>query len=252
MTSSTQTKTSVDLPRLQLFGSGEANDGPDLAKQRYLKERLAGAFRLFHKLGYDETIAGHISMRDPIHPDRFWLNPYGVAFDHICVSDLLCIDHEGKVVEGGKPGDGQIYNAAGFAIHESIHRELPSVHAVAHSHSIFGKAFSMLGRNVGKAENTQGAVPEYGLSLYGSFDGPVLDGEEGRHICEAMGPYGKGVILQNHGILTALDAARGELDLEGQEAAVVFRTNGGEEEAWRQAQALYEALDAETSGDYKL
>jgi ribulose-5-phosphate 4-epimerase/fuculose-1-phosphate aldolase len=36
------------------------------------------------------------------------LNPYGVAFDHICVSDLLCIDHEGKVVEGGKPGDGQI------------------------------------------------------------------------------------------------------------------------------------------------
>jgi hypothetical protein len=49
-----------------------------------------------------------------------------------------------------------------------------------------------------------------------------------------------------------VDAARGELDLEGQEAAVVFRTKGGEEEAWRQAQALYEALDEETGGDYKL
>jgi ribulose-5-phosphate 4-epimerase/fuculose-1-phosphate aldolase len=115
----------------------------------------------------------------------------------------------------------------------------------------------------------------YGLSLYGSFDGPVLDGEEGRHICEAMGPHGKGVILQNHGILTAcqsvdsvvvmfmrleqlcetqllVDAAGGELNLERQEAAIVFRTNGGEEEAWRQAQSLYEALDEETGGDYKL
>jgi ribulose-5-phosphate 4-epimerase/fuculose-1-phosphate aldolase len=51
--------------------------------------------------------------------------------------------------------------------------------------------------------SAHGAVPAYGLSLYGSFDGPVLDGEEGRHIREAMGPHGKGVILQNHGILTA-------------------------------------------------
>jgi ribulose-5-phosphate 4-epimerase/fuculose-1-phosphate aldolase len=50
-------------------------------------------------------------------------------------------------------------NAAGFAIHESIHHELPEVHAVAHSHSIFGKAFSMLGRNVGKAENSETPPP---------------------------------------------------------------------------------------------
>jgi ribulose-5-phosphate 4-epimerase/fuculose-1-phosphate aldolase len=90
-----------------------------------------------------------------------------------------------------------------------------------------------------------------------------------------MGPHGKGVILQNHGILTAcqsvdsvvvlfmrleqlcetqllVDAAGGELNLERQEAAIVFRTNGGEEEAWRQAQTLYETLDEETGGDYKL
>ena len=43
---------------------------------------------------------GSCQMRDPVHPDRFWMNPYAVAFDHICVSDLLCIDHEGTVVEG--------------------------------------------------------------------------------------------------------------------------------------------------------
>lgn len=52
-------------------------------------------------------LADHKSHNDS-QDSRFWLNPYGVAFDHICVSDLLCIDHEGKVVEGGKPGDGQI------------------------------------------------------------------------------------------------------------------------------------------------
>lgn len=33
-----------------------------------MKERLAGAFRIFAKLGYDEGVAGHITARDVINP----------------------------------------------------------------------------------------------------------------------------------------------------------------------------------------
>jgi ribulose-5-phosphate 4-epimerase/fuculose-1-phosphate aldolase len=78
------------------------------------------------------------------------------------VSDLLLIDHDGNILEGGKPGDGQICasclcyalfpltsdNAAGFAIHGAIHKMRKDIHAAAHSHTTFGRAFSVLGRNV--------------------------------------------------------------------------------------------------------
>lgn len=45
-------------------------------EQKYCKEHLVAAFRVFAERGYDEGVAGHMSLRDPIHPDRFWINPY--------------------------------------------------------------------------------------------------------------------------------------------------------------------------------
>ncbi|NJO67400.1 MAG: class II aldolase/adducin family protein, partial [Leptolyngbyaceae cyanobacterium RM1_405_57] len=33
------------------------------------KQRLAAAFRLFARYGFDEGIAGHITVRDPEFPD---------------------------------------------------------------------------------------------------------------------------------------------------------------------------------------
>lgn len=93
-------------------------------------------------------MAGHITVRDVLNPHAFWVNPYGVAFGQMTASDLLLIDHDGNVLEGGRPGDGQLFNAAGFAIHGSIHRTREDVHAAAHSHSYYGRAFSCLGRNI--------------------------------------------------------------------------------------------------------
>ncbi len=54
----------------------------------YRKQRLAAAFRLFGRFGYDHGGAGHITVRDPEFPDSFWLNPAGVYFGHIRVSDF--------------------------------------------------------------------------------------------------------------------------------------------------------------------
>lgn len=40
----------------------------------YRKQHLAAAFRVFADRGFDEGVAGHISVRDPILTDHFWLN----------------------------------------------------------------------------------------------------------------------------------------------------------------------------------
>jgi hypothetical protein len=48
----------------------------DLYKKRQWQlEHMAGAFRVFARKGYTEGTAGHISVRDPVDPKTFWINP---------------------------------------------------------------------------------------------------------------------------------------------------------------------------------
>ena len=46
-------------------------------ERKYLKHRLAMAFRIFAKFGFAEGVAGHITLRDPVDPQSFWVNPFG-------------------------------------------------------------------------------------------------------------------------------------------------------------------------------
>ena len=61
------------------------------------KQKLAGALRIFGRVGFGEGVAGHITVRDPEFPELFWVNPFAVSFRHIRVSDLILVDHEGNV-----------------------------------------------------------------------------------------------------------------------------------------------------------
>ena len=167
------------------------------------KQRLAASFRLFGKFGFDEGVAGHITVRDPEHLDRFWVNPFGMSFKHIRVSDLICVDHTGEVVEG----DAMV-NRAAFAIHSQVHAARPDVVAAAHSHSLYGKAWSSLGRLLDPITQDACAFFE-DHALFDDFTGVVLDVEEGKRIGDALGDN-KAVILRNHGLLTvghSVDAA---------------------------------------------
>jgi hypothetical protein len=47
-------------------------------ERKYLKHRLALAFRVFAKFGFAEGVAGHITLRDPVKPESFWVNPFGL------------------------------------------------------------------------------------------------------------------------------------------------------------------------------
>src|ERR1700684_3347326 len=90
------------------------------------KQKLAGALRLFGRFGFSEGVAGHITARDPELTDHFWVNPFGMSFRHVKVSDLLLVRHTGEVVEGSRP-----VNPAAFAIHSAVHAARPDVIAAA-------------------------------------------------------------------------------------------------------------------------
>nr|AFV52183.1 aldolase [Streptoalloteichus sp. ATCC 53650] len=159
------------------------------------KRRLAATMRLFARLGFDEGSGGHVTARDPEHPDRFWINPFGVHFGRVRVSDLLLVDETGAVVAG----EGSV-NEAGFVIHAAVHAARPDVVAAAHTHSVHGKAWSALGRRLDPL--TQDSCAFYAdHEVFDAFSGVVLEHDEGRRIAETLGPR-KAVILRNHGLLT--------------------------------------------------
>ncbi|HMR95668.1 MAG TPA: class II aldolase/adducin family protein [Microthrixaceae bacterium] len=180
------------------------HESDSLADERtHRKQRLAAAFRLFGRFGFGEGIAGHITARDPEHADRFWVNPFGMNFRQIRASDLILVDHSGEVVEGDWP-----VNRAAFAIHSRVHAARPDVVAAAHSHAVFGRSFSTLGRPL--APLTQDACAFHDdQAVFDDYTGVVEDPAEGDRIAAALGRR-KLAILRNHGLLTVgttVDAA---------------------------------------------
>ncbi|MEV5835464.1 class II aldolase/adducin family protein [Nocardia sp. NPDC052112] len=159
------------------------------------KQELAAAFRVFARFGFSEGVAGHITARDPENPSAFWVNPFGMSFSQIRVSDLILVDHDGTLLEGKRP-----VNNAAFCIHSEVHRARPDVVAAAHTHSLNGKAFSSLGVHLEPITQDACAFFE-DHGIYSDYRGVVNDTEEGRRIGVALGDS-KAVILQNHGLLT--------------------------------------------------
>ncbi|KAJ5604482.1 hypothetical protein N7510_009636 [Penicillium lagena] len=281
----THTATSVTAtlqPPPQVQSMGRTKDGrllkireypkfATLEEERvYRKQHLAAAFRVFADRGFDEGVAGHISVRDPILTDHFWLNPLSMHFALIKVSDLILVDEEGQVVEGDEP-----INTAAFTIHSAIHKARPDVHAACHAHSVHGKAFSVFGRELEMI--TQDSLRFYNChAVYGQYGGVVVDAEEGRRIADSIG-NGKAVILQNHGLLTvgqsvdeaafwfiSLDktcqaqlladaaAAAGYKKklIPQEEAEYAVQTVGGPDKGWLAFQPYYDEQLAKTKGDF--
>jgi ribulose-5-phosphate 4-epimerase/fuculose-1-phosphate aldolase len=225
------------------------------------KQRLAAAFRLFSKFGFEEGVAGHITARDPEFSTRFWVNPFAMSFSQIKVSDLICVDETGEVVEGERA-----VNRAAFAIHSQVHAARPDVVAAAHSHSIYGKSWSTLGRLLDPL--TQDVCAFYkDHGLFDDYTGVVIDVEEGKRIAAALGEH-KSVILRNHGLLTVghsvdeaawwfitmerscqaqllAEAAGTPVRIDEEQAELTAKQVGGHFAGWLSFQPLFDKIVAE-------
>ncbi|MFF5208626.1 class II aldolase/adducin family protein [Streptosporangium sp. NPDC000396] len=229
-------------------------------ERRHRQERLVAALRLFGRFGFEEGVAGHITARDPEHTDHFWVNPFGMSFKQIKVSDLILVNHEGQVVEGRYH-----VNQAAFAIHSMVHQARPDAVAAAHSHSVHGKALSSMG--VLLEPLTQDACAFYeDHGLFDDYTGVVVETEEGRRIAQALGSY-KAVILRNHGLLTVGDtvdaaawwfitmerscqaqllakAAGPTVSIEHENAKLTYEQIGNDLVGWINFQPLYDQITA--------
>jgi ribulose-5-phosphate 4-epimerase/fuculose-1-phosphate aldolase len=150
------------------------------AERRHRLERLAGVCRLFGRFGFSEGLLGHITVRDPEHPERLWASPMGLSWRQLKVSDLVQVDHDGHILVGSRP-----VNPVGLLLHSAIHEARPEVVAVCHAHSIHGKAWASLGRLLDPI--TQDACALYGVQALIREPRVALDRETAARFAQALG-----------------------------------------------------------------
>jgi ribulose-5-phosphate 4-epimerase/fuculose-1-phosphate aldolase len=189
--------------------------------QAHRKRRLALAYRVFGAMGWGSLGDGHISARDPEHPECFWLGRYGVPFHSMTTADLVLVRPDGSVEGGG------FINTAAHYIHAPIHEARPEIVSAAHCHTPYGTPFSALVTKLTPISQESCAFFD---------DHEIFDDEEvsiastggGKRIATAIGDA-RAVILRNHGLLTVgatVDAAVGYFLLMERCAEVQVKAGG--------------------------
>jgi ribulose-5-phosphate 4-epimerase/fuculose-1-phosphate aldolase len=204
---------------------------PETLKDQTRQTRidLAAAYRLIHRLGLDDSIYTHISVRLPDRHDRFLINPYGMRFEEVTASNLVSVDIDGNIVDDPL---GLGINPAGFIIHSAVHAARPDVTCVLHTHTVAGVAVSS--QKQGLLPLNQWSAQFTDRLAYHDFEGIALDLDERARLVTDLGDKFV-LILRNHGMLTC-----------GRSVGEAFKLMHNLERSCR-AQLAIQAAGAETS-----
>lgn len=173
--------------------------------RQHLKQRLVAACRAFAIHGLDYGFAGHLTVRDPEWPHLYWTNPMAVHFKQVKMSNLILVDHEGKVIQGS-----YAVNRAGYVLHAAVHEEHPDIVAMCHAHSVYGTAFAASGRKLEMISQDACAFFEDHVLIKDEGGQVAVEEKAGSSVCHHFKGI-KAAIHQNHGLLTvsrhSIDAA---------------------------------------------
>ncbi len=169
-----------------------------LAEERlYRKQHLVAATRAFGMHGFDYGFAGHLTVRDPEHPELYWTNPMCVHFSQVKVSNLVLADHAGRVVEGG-----HAINRAGFVLHAAAHEMHPEIMAMCHAHTTYGTAWCSTGRKLDMLSQDAACFYNNHAVIGASAGAVAVERQSGASVAEQFGTN-RAILHQNHGLLTA-------------------------------------------------
>ena len=166
-------------------------------ERRHRKERLVAACRAFALKDFDYGFAGHLTVRDPERPELYWTNPMCVHFAKVKMSNLILVDHLGRVVEGE-----YAVNRAGFVLHANVHEEHPDIIAMCHAHTVYGTAWAATGRPIEPITQDACAFFEDHVIIGDEAGAVAVENYAGSNVAKAFAGV-KAAIHQNHGLLTA-------------------------------------------------
>lgn len=156
---------------------------------------LAACYRLVARLGLDDVIYNHISLRLPGREDAFLINPYGMLFGEITASSLVKIDTEGRKLDDSPHS----VNVAAFVIHAAIHKARADAACVLHTHSDAATTVSC--QKDGLLPLTQFAMRFHRRQAFHDYEGVAIDLDEQQRLVRDLGSHPV-MLMRNHGILT--------------------------------------------------
>jgi ribulose-5-phosphate 4-epimerase/fuculose-1-phosphate aldolase len=166
-------------------------------ERAYRKKHLVAAVRAFAMHGFDYGFAGHLTVRDPEHPQLYWTNPMCVHFSQVTLSSLILVDHTGTVVEGA-----YAVNRAGFVLHAAVHEAHPDIVAMCHAHTTYGTAWCAMGRPLDMISQDAACFYDSHVVIRASAGAVAVEEKSGHSVADAFGTN-RAAFHQNHGLLTA-------------------------------------------------
>jgi len=173
--------------------SGEERSPEEIRAER--KRDVALGYRVLAAQRWGDLGDGHISARDPVRTDCFWMLRYGVSYHLARVSDLVLVGPDSELVEG----EGVI-NIAAYYIHHPILAARPDAVSATHVHSGWGTPFSAEVRPIEPI--TQEACLFFeDHAIFDDEEVQVQSTDGGKRIAAVLGAN-RAIILRNHGLLT--------------------------------------------------
>ena len=158
-----------------------------------LKQQLIIAGQVLVAEGQDDFTRGHISVRVPGEPTRFFMKAHSIGLDEITQKNILTIGLDGEVVAGTARRHSEVY------IHSEIFKVRSDVACVIHTHPTYAVALSATGRPL-KCYGQPGALFHDDLGVYADTINLIRSPAMGAGVAKALGRH-RAVLLKNHGVV---------------------------------------------------
>lgn len=167
---------------------------PELSPQA----ELALLCRVLFNEGYNDHIAGHITLKQP--DGTMYINPWELAWDELTASDILKLDASGKIIEG----EWNVTPA--ISLHVAIHAARPDVEIIIHNHTRWGTIFANA-QKIPPVYDQTAAMVDGEIALIDEYGGTVDAQDEAALCAEGLGAN-KWALLANHGVLVVANDVR--------------------------------------------
>ncbi|HZT09341.1 MAG TPA: class II aldolase/adducin family protein [Chloroflexota bacterium] len=163
-----------------------------------VREKLALGCRILAMEGHGDVIWGHMSLRDPEDPTRFWMKANSVGLEEITPDDLVLIDFDGNKIAGMR----QRHNE--FPIHAEIMRRRPEVNVVVHTHPTLPTVLGSSGRTILPVTHEGCFFYPPAIPVFTEMTDLIVTREQGESVAAALGSH-RALFMKNHGIAIAAE-----------------------------------------------
>lgn len=160
-----------------------------------LRRKLTNAGRVLTAQDQGDFVAGHVTVRLPDDPHRFYMKPATIGLEEMTPDNIITIDLEGQKVGGTMPRHNEVF------IHSEVLRARSDINCVIHTHAPHAVAFSSLGKELVPLNNEAGYFHKR-LPVFSETTDLIVTPERGQAVARCMG-QNTAVLLRNHGIVTA-------------------------------------------------